>query len=330
MKKISRTILGVLFAVFFIWLILKNVDFQELSENFRQVKTSYIGGAVIFFFVGYSCRIERWRLMLTLDNCRLRWIDCSGPLMASVAANNVLPFRAGDILRAFAFNRRLEISASSSLTSLFAERLLDLLMVLSLLGAALAYFGMDASSLVGVGGGVLIFVACLILLLLFFPRAVKKPTFFISGLISRLNPKMGAKFEEALIKIFAALDHISRRETIGKLVFWSFLSWAAEGLVFWFVALSIPGISNDLAAWIALPVGSLATLLPSTPGYVGTFDYFTAQSMIAMGNSSTNSVTFAFIVHVVLWLPPIIVGGIYLVMNPIKKNGERKNNYDLS
>jgi len=141
---------------------------------------------------------------------------------------------------------------------------------------------------------------------------------------------MGAKFEEALIKIFAALDHISRRETIGKLVFWSFLSWAAEGLVFWFVALSIPGISNDLAAWIALPVGSLATLLPSTPGYVGTFDYFTAQSMIAMGNSSTNSVTFAFIVHVVLWLPPIIVGGIYLVMNPIKKNGERKNNYDLS
>lgn len=94
------------------------------------------------------------------------------------------------------------------------------------------------------------------------------------------------------------------------------------------MALSLPDVSNDLASWVALPVGTLATVIPSTPGYVGTFDYFTAQSMIAMGNSTPSSVAFAFIVHVVLWLPPTLCGGIYLISNPIKNSKELRKNYD--
>lgn len=327
MNKISRTTFGVVIAVFFVWLVMRSVDFQELAASFSQVRTSYIAGALIFFFAGYSCRIERWRLMLMQENPQLRWGNCAGPLMASVAANNILPFRAGDIIRAFAFNGRLQISTSSSLASLFVERLLDLLMVVSFLGVALAYFGMDSSALVGVGGGALIFAAVVILFLLLFPGAFRRPAFFLSGLIYNINAKVGEKFKEELLKIFAALAYTSRRGTVAKLVFWSFIAWSAEGLVFWLVALSIPSISNDLASWIALPVGTLATVIPSTPGYVGTFDYFTAESMVAMGNSSTGSVAFAFIVHAVLWLPPTLVGGIYLIANPINKTKDQRRNH---
>lgn len=319
MNKISRTFVGVVVAVFFVWLIFRNVSFHDLVVNFKQVKIPYIAWAIFVFFAGYCCRIERWRLMLLQENPQLQWKNCAGPLIASVAANNILPFRAGDILRAFAFNRLLEISASTSLTSLFVERLLDLLMVLSFLGIALTYFGMDSSALVGVGGGVLIFAAIAILFLLFFPGAFRRPAFFISDLIYRLNTRLGTRSKEELSKIFVALDHTSQRATISKLVLWSFLAWIGEGLVFWFVALSLPDISNYLSSWVALPVGTLATVIPSTPGYVGTFDYFTAQSMIAMGNSTTSSVAFAFIVHAVLWLPPTLAGGIYLIANPIKK-----------
>lgn len=327
MKEISRTFIGVVIALFFIWLIFKNINFQDLVVNFKQVRIQYIAGAILFFFAGYCCRIERWRLMLLQENPGIRWKNCAGPLMASIAANNVLPFRAGDILRAFAFNRRLKISASTSLTSLFVERLLDLLMLVSFLGIALTYFGMDSSALFGVGGGVLLFAAIGILFLLFFPVIFKKPAFFIADLVYKLNIRFGTKLKEELLKIFIALDHTSQRTTISKLVLWSFLAWIGEGLVFWFAALSLPDLSNDLAAWVALPVGTLATVIPSTPGYVGTFDYFTAQAMIVMGNTKTSSVAFAFIVHAVLWLPPTIAGGIYLIVNPLK-NQKTRENYD--
>jgi glycosyltransferase 2 family protein len=318
-KRISRTFIGAVVALFFFWLVVKNVDFNDLVVNFNKVKIPYIIGAILLFFAGYCCRIERWRLMLLQENPRLRWQDCAGPLMASVAANNLLPLRAGDVLRAFAFNRRLEISAATSLTSLFIERLLDLLMVISFLGIALVYFGVDSSTLVGVGGGVVIIAAIAIVLSLFFLRDIKKPILFIADLLCKLDARLGARFREGLLKSFAFLDHASQSAIISKLVLWSFLAWTGEGLVFWFVALSLPSVSNHLASWVALPVGALATVIPSTPGYVGTFDYFTAQSMIAMGNSTTSSVAFAFIVHAVLWLPPVLAGGIYLIANPIKK-----------
>ena len=99
MKKYLKLGIGIAIAAFFVWLILKNIDLNELAASFRQAKLAYIGAAVVVFFVGYACRIQRWRLMLTQENTQLRWSQCAGPFMASVAANNVLPFRAGDLLR---------------------------------------------------------------------------------------------------------------------------------------------------------------------------------------------------------------------------------------
>jgi len=65
--------------------------------------------------------------------------------MASFAANNVLPFRAGDVLRSFAFNRKLGTTSGVVIATLFVERLLDLLILLILLGAALAFFNLDSN-----------------------------------------------------------------------------------------------------------------------------------------------------------------------------------------
>jgi uncharacterized membrane protein YbhN (UPF0104 family) len=75
---------------------------------------------------------------------------------------------------------------------------------------------------------------------------------------------------------------------------------------------------------LALPVGTLATLIPSTPGYVGTFDYFTVRAMSVLGNSISASTAYALLVHILLWLPPTLIGGLYLLLNPIKKHKASK------
>lgn len=139
----------------------------------------------------------------------------------------------------------------------------------------------------------------------------------MSSLISNLKVGIGIKLTNGLLKVFATLEHTSQKTIFSKLILWSLIAWIAEGLVFWFVALSIPNISNHLASWIALPVGTFATLVPSSPGHIGTFDYFTAKSMTIMGNSPLSSAAFAFMVHAILWVPPTLVGGIYLITNRI-------------
>jgi len=325
MKRSLQLALGIALALLFLWLVLRHLDTTELLAAMRSASAGWLALAVALFYAGYACRIERWRIMLAQENPQLTWRRCAGPLMASVAANNVLPFRAGDLLRAFGFNRRLGIGATTSLTTLFVERLLDLLMVIAMLAAALTWFSIDASAVLSVGGGLLGAMAAVILVVLLFPDRFRGLAGMMAGLAGRASPRLGERLEAEIQKAFNALAHTSHARTMYRLVGWSLLAWLLEAGVFYCVALSLPGLLEPAAAWLATPVGTLATIIPSTPGYVGTFDFFTARAMTAAGNAATPAAAYAFLVHAILWLPPIVAGGLYLVARPLSLDKRKQD-----
>lgn len=324
MKRPLQLALGIALAALFLWLILRHIEPAELMQTLAGAHAGWLALSVVLFYAGYACRIERWRIMLAQGNPQLAWRHCAGPLMASVAANNVLPFRAGDLLRAFGFNRRLGIDAATSLTTLVVERLLDLLMVMALLAAALAGFGVDSSAVVSLSGGLLGALALAILAVLLFPERFRRPAEALARLVGRLSSRLGGRLHAELQKAFAAMAHTSQARTMYRLVGWSLLAWALEGGVFYCVALALTGLAEPAAAWLATPVGTLATIIPSTPGYVGTFDFFTARAMMAAGNAPTPAAAYAFLVHAVLWLPPTLAGGLYLMARPLSLDKRKK------
>ncbi len=324
MKKFIKLALGIVLTTLFLWLVFRRISLAEIKAAFSNTKPLLLVAAVFFFYIGYSCRIERWRLMLNRDNPKLGWRNCAGPLMASVATNNLLPFRTGDLLRAFGFNRRLGISAATSATTLVVERLLDLLMVATFLGIALAYFGMESSSFIGVGGTFIIAGVIIVLFLLLFSSLFKPISLWSGRYVAKLSPKLSEKLLSEIHKVFSAMEHMTRGYTMLKLISWSMLAWLSEGFVFWLSALALPSIHYPLAAWMALPIGTLVTVIPSTPGYVGTFDFFTAHAMIILGNTPTAATAYALLVHVLLWLPPTIIGGLYLLLYPVKQQNKLK------
>ena len=315
-KQILRLASGLLLTAVFIWLIARQTDLDELKRAFAGTTPSWVIAGLIAFFAGYACRIERWCLMLQQENSDIRWVRCAGPLLGSFAANNLLPFRAGDVLRGFAFNGRLGVSPGVVVATLFVERLLDLLMVIVLLGAALAVFGLDISGFAGTGSAALIAVGIVILFLLLFPQLFMPVATASGRLIARAVPKLGQKLLDEINKSLTTLLHLSKGGTMVRLVAWSLAAWMAEGCVFWFAALALSSIAIPSAGCLALPVVTLATLIPSTPGYVGTFDYFTVRAMSALGNDTAASTAYALLVHVLLWFPPTFVGGLYLLLQP--------------
>ena len=323
-RKIGRLALGGGLAALFLWLILRQISLAEIKRAFDGASPVWIVAALAAFACGYSCRIERWRLMLERDNPSLQWRSCAGPLLAGFAANNVLPFRAGDVLRAFAFNQRLGTTSGVVVATLFVERLLDFLVMLALLGAALAFFGLDSNRLAGVGGVALIASALAILAVLLFPRLLTPAALATGRLLARITPTFGPKLLDELDKSLATLQHSAQGNAMIKLVSWSLMAWLAEGCVFWFAALALPSMLAPLAGWLALPVATLSTLIPGTPGYVGTFDFFTARAMTTLGNALGVATAYAFLVHVLLWLPPTLIGGLYLLLHPIKPREKPK------
>jgi uncharacterized protein (TIRG00374 family) len=314
-KHTPRLLLGLGCAAFFAWLILRQIDVVQIRGAFSGAQRTWIAAALTAFCTGYAARIQRWRIMLRVDNPGLRWRDCAGPLLGSFAANNVLPLRAGDVLRAFAFNARLGTGSGTVVATLFVERLLDLLMVLVLLGTTLALFGMETSRLAGVGSLVLAAGAGAILAVLLFPQAFAPLVLTAGRVVARVMPGRGVKLLAGIDQSLATLRHLSRGSTMVQLVAWSVMAWTAEGCVFWCAALALPSLAAPLAGWLALPVGTLATLIPSTPGYVGTFDYFTVKAMTELGNTTAGATAYALLVHALLWLPATLGGGLYLLLH---------------
>ena len=317
-RKLFRLGLGVVTAALFAWLTVHQLDLQRIGTALREAEPSGWLAAVALLCLGYLFRILRWHTMLQRENAALKWQDCAGPLLAGFAANNVLPFRAGDLLRGLAFNARLGTSAGGALATLFVERLLDLLMMLVLLGGALWVFGYDAARVLGVGGPLLLLVAAAVLAVLLFPRLLQP----LAALLGRLAVRLpaAARVRAGLDHAMATLTRLAAGSTMWRLVAWSALAWLAEGGVYALVAQSMLHSTTALVvpagSWLALPVGTLATLIPSTPGYVGTYDYFTAQAMALAGNERTAAAAFAFLIHLVLWLPPTLAGGLYFMMRP--------------
>lgn len=308
-KKLFKLMMNLGLALIFVLLVFRGLNYKDMANEFKSVVPSMVAAAVVMFFAGYAFRIERWRIMLVRENPEITWIKCAGPFMASVAVNNVLPFRAGDFLRAFGFNPSLGVSKTTSLTVIMVERMLDILTILFFFGISLAYFGLDSSQLLFSSGGLLLIISIIILLILFIPNNFKPFIIFLCQRISIYFPNLEERLSSEFEKVFVALDYTSKGVIIFRLIIWSIIIWIAEGMVFWFSALAIPSLVNKLAAFLALPVGTLATVIPSTPGYVGTFDYFIIQSMIFLGNSPSSSATFALLVHLLLWLPATIIGG---------------------
>jgi uncharacterized protein (TIRG00374 family) len=323
LSKLLKIFFSLAIAIIFLWLTFSKIDLRKIYIELLNAEPQFVLLALFCFLIGYAIRIERWRQMLLSKNNNLSWQNCAGPFISCVVINNLVPLRAGDILRTFAFNKRLHINIGVATTTLLNERLLDLLMLLSFLGVALLKFNLNFSSIYGFGGASFLFIGILLLTILFFPEAFT-PILIKFGDFMEMNFKtIGARFNKEVIGAIETLRHLSDHKIVAKLIFLSALAWLFEGLVFWFSALALMSIEHAYASWLAFPVATLATLIPSAPGYIGTFDFFVSNSMTLLGNEYGASVAYAILVHVLLWLPITAIGIVYMLINPIKFKNDK-------
>src|SRR5581483_1637522 len=141
-RSVARSVGGSLLGLLCLVLVLRSVQLGHLERDLMSLEFPWILAALIAFGMEYVCRTERWRRMLAHENPGVRWIDCAGPLLASYAANSVLPLRAGDILRTFWFQDLLGVTPGVVVATLLVERLLDILVLISVGGIVFVYFGL--------------------------------------------------------------------------------------------------------------------------------------------------------------------------------------------
>ena len=296
-----RLALAVAVTGVFVWLLAREFRWSEVRALYLGVSWFWLALAVASVAAGYAARIARWCRLLRPLQSALRWRDCAGPLLAGFAVNNLLPLRAGDVLRAAAFSERLGVTVGVTTASLVIERVLDAAMLLVVLALAIWWWSVPSALEIFEirTAGSSLDLAWMILALM--------PLIAIGLLWLWLR---SARLRAEVASALAAVREAG--QTLPMLAGWTILVWCCEGAAFWFAALALDGIVRPEAGWLAMPVATLATLLPGTPGHIGTFDYFAAEAMQWLGNGVSASLAFALLIHAVLWLPVTVAGGFWL------------------
>jgi uncharacterized protein (TIRG00374 family) len=304
--------LGLLISAVFLYGLLAAVPFAKVVDVLAGARPQWIAAALGCLLVGYLLKIYRWTIMLRSLGAKVGISDTAAPFLGGVAFNNVLPLRAGDVIRVVAFQRFTGVPASGQLGSLLLERLLDLLVLMVFLFATISFWqitALDGTMLSGARFAALA-VAAAIVMFIAAPRAIRLVVRWAEDRLPRLRPA-----GEALLRLSEAVGTLSRPLFLARVTAISILAWLAEGGAFLMVGLALGVAPTVPAALLAVSIGTLSTIIPSSPGYVGTFHYFTAKAVSVFGAGEVGAAAYAILIHALLWVSTTASGFLLLALS---------------
>lgn len=310
-RNILKTLPGLAVSAFFLWLTFRKVSFHALM-SLHLVSPIWIAGIAVFMFAGYTLRVHRWYRMLQ-SSCQPKFSACARVLMTSFAANNILPFRIGDLMRVFTYASDLKASTSTILSTVILERVLDIFTLVLFLVATIWHgTHLPFPHIRRVAVSMLAAASAGLLILLLGAKTLESP---LRRLLAMLP--QSPKFQKVEEWLFLALDAIRNIGVFGTLLLLaeSIVIWSCEGMIFVSCARLLGVDVHFLAPWQALVLSNLSYMLPSTPGAIGTFEYFAKIAMTTHHVPETLAALYAVLVHVVILSAITAVGGIYFLVH---------------
>jgi uncharacterized protein (TIRG00374 family) len=227
-------------------------------------------------------------------------------------ANNLLPLRAGELVRGYAASRLAGVRFTTVLSSIAVERIFDGLTVVALL--TLALFTTDIPSSVAVGGvsvaqvaqtgGIIGGAALLVaILVLAAPLAAER-------LVRRVLP-----WQRAADRIVSLIEGIRQGLMVlrtpvrlGAVIFWSAVLWLTNALAFYvgFWSFDIPVAYAGALLLQGLLV--LGISIPSTPGFFGPFEAVIVAVLALYGVPRDVAFSYAIAFHVTSFVPITLLG----------------------
>jgi glycosyltransferase 2 family protein len=305
----------VLTAVF-LALAVRNVDLAAVGREVAAADPRYLLPAAVCTMTGYLLRSLRWQIILH-PLYRVPYRAVFSVLMLGFATNNILPARLGEVVRAYLLGSRAGVPRSLSLATIVVERVFDGLTLLLLMAVALqvapvplendrlrlvevASVGIFAGAVVGLVG-----------LLILQKRAVA----LIGWLARPLPARVAGRLTTMADTFITGLGCLRHPGVVLRAGLCSLLVWGAEAASYaWVAAAFNLGLApaQQVSAILFLVVFvNLGIMIPSAPGYIGTFQFFARLALTAFAVSAERAVGLAVVSHGMQY---VLVTGIGLVL----------------
>jgi len=302
--------LGLVISVLFLYLALLNVQFAQIRSALGQVDWGLLFLAAVIFMVSFSVRAVRWSYILRPVR-PVGLFSVFSLLSIGFMANNVLPARLGELVRAYFLARKTGIRKSLSLATIVLERLSDFAaLLLSALLVTVIFSMPPAVEKIGIAAG-LIFAFFIVLLV--FVHLREEATL---GLFDRLMSLLPANRKEAMMeRVNAFVKGLVIIRTASGFLWIFTLSlcvWALWAVALHFTLLAFHIQVPFAARLLILAVVNLGALIPSSPGYVGPYHYLCWVCLSVYGIEKGMAFSFSMVLHALWYVPLTCLGFIML------------------
>lgn len=295
-KRWRIGLLGLIVSAAAILLIATQIDIEILRTSLQTARWEYAILCMVVLSFGLFTRAMRWRLLLSGGLPYMRTFHI---MNIAYMANNLLPFRIGEVVRAYLATRaEPPVPVFKSFSTIVVERLLDLLSIVMLLAFAvisgpvpeeLRYAGAIFGSL-GFGG-------FLFLILLSRKREFTHSIlrFFVARLpfLQRLNP------ENWLDHFLDGLLPLAKLDTLIGALFWTAVSWGFSIAGGYILMYTFYEEASFAATCLYIAAIGFAIAVPAVPGSLGTYELsiILALGAVGYGEPASTAAAFAVTVH---------------------------------
>lgn len=306
-RRIPLITLGLLTSVAAVTWAAKGIEWQRLAVVLAGVPAWVplaAGAAYLFSFVPRAYR-SKW-MLAGAGPVPLPLAHAGEAQVMGYAANNVLPLRLGEFVRVFALHKLARLPRFTGLASLLAERILDGLMVVLILGGTVIWFASHGTHFGQTAvkpllyGGAALFAAAVIALI-----ALASMIRWITDLSGRLLPP---RLHTAVQNTLNALAFFRDPKRALGVVTLSALVWLVEGSAFVLVIAGLGVKEPWMTGYFMLAIVNLGILLPSAPGYVGVFQACGILAFQVLGLPREQGLAASLLIHICQFLPITVIG----------------------
>lgn len=304
-------------GAFIFWLIYKDQDIEHIKSVLKNdVKYGWVWLSLFLGLLSHVSRTLRWGMMIEPVGHKPRFINTFLAVMVGYLMNMAFP-RMGEVSRCGVLARYEKISFTKLIGTVVAERLVDMISLLILLGLVIfSQFGkmlhfIEANpeieeKLIAVVSSPALIIVLLIAVVLFivFRKAFKHTVIF------RKIMEIIKNFKEGFISI----RNIKNK---GWFFFHSAFIWFMYYLMLYVIFFAFDFTENltPIAGLTTFVLASFGMVAP-VQGGIGAWHFMAKEALSLYGVANENGIIFAFVAHTSMTVMIIFIGIISLMILP--------------
>lgn len=301
----GRVWIGLGVSLLCLWLAFRRVEVAELVQSFRGVRPLYLIPALLLaVFVRFFVTAIRWQVLLYPVK-RIGLHRLFGVTMIGFMANNILPARMGEFVRAYALGKTEQLSKSLSFATIVVERVFDGLTLLLFLLLSVFFVSFPVWITRAAYASLVLYLGVLLALVWLWSGRSFGPL----ARLGRFVPeRLRGQAQRLLTSFTLGLDVLGHGWALLAVAALSILDWlvivASVHVTFLAFDLSLPPI----AAFVVTVVVALGVTLPSSPGFVGTYQFFTVVGLAFFSVPESVGLSVSLVSHAIQYVPITLIG----------------------